>query len=567
MLKSSHRIHRHLLWVCTLATSVSGLTILADEPKMAKLADRLKKIQATAKAPSGAATGVKPVSNPQYDRMLKSVALILCEAEDGSTCNGTGWVVDAEQRLLVTNHHVIEGFTDCKVFFPEYVDGQLITDPSKSITGSRAIGGIVKDSDPECDLAIVQIEKLPSGIVPLELADSSATPGQTIHSIAGSTVGSQSLWIYSTGHVRQIVRGMLATGHEASVLESDMATNQGNSGGPVCDDEGRVVAVVEGARTDARLMSLKVELQSLADYLTNGLRCIEPRSVEDLKFSAERHLAADRPEVALKLITQALKKEKKSADLFAMRGKCWLRQGDLDTARGDFADALEIDGSCSEAHCGQGVIAFKEEEYEESIEHYSNALRHDPGNIDYILLRAEARDYFGEYETALSDYNAVLKKDPNSTAAVRGRSIVQIELGNFDQGMQGMNAIAEYYREDPAVFFYSGYAMNALNDFANAVVVLRHTIALDPEYTGAHLQLGNALVELGQLEEAVEVLNQAIELDSEDAEAHLLLGTAAWKLGDQQTGQALIKEAIQLASEDDELKQTARETLAELRNQ
>jgi len=60
---------------------------------------------------------------------------------------------------------------------------------------------------------------------------------ERVHSLAGSTVGSQSLWIYSTGHVRQIVRGLMANDYEAMLLESDLATNQGDSGGSVCDDE------------------------------------------------------------------------------------------------------------------------------------------------------------------------------------------------------------------------------------------------------------------------------------------------------------------------------------------
>ncbi len=556
---------RSLIGTALFAVLSPVLSYSQDGEKSTTLAERLKKIKASAPAGGSSASTIKPPSNPHYNKILKSVVLILCEAEDGSTCSGTGWVLDSKQRLLVTNHHVIEGFSECKVFFPEFVDGQLVTDPAKSIVPSRGIAGRVVDSDPTCDLAIVQIERLSPENPELELAEASATPGQNIHSIAGSTVGSQSLWIYSTGHVRQIVRGILASGYEADVLESDMATNQGNSGGPVIDDEGRVVAVVEGARTDARLVSLKVELQSLAAYLAEGLRCVDPKSVEDLKFAAERHLNAERPEVALRLVTTALKKEKKNADLFALRGKCWLSQGDVDSARGDFQDALKIDGNCSEAHCGQGLIAFLEGNFEEAVAEYSHALRNDSDNVDYLLLRGDANGFLGEADKARRDFKAVLKQVPHSPPALKGLAIVEVESGNYEAGLNGLYAVVEYLPQDPDVFYYSGFALNIASNFEEAETVLRYTLELDAEYPYGHQQLGNALVGLGNFEEAVEVLNVAIEANDEDAESYLLLGMAVIKLGDRQSGTSLVKKSMEL-TEDEELKATAREILSDVRS-
>jgi len=550
-----------------VVTSLAGTSSWADETgNSTRFADRLKKIKASAPTGGNAAGTIKPPSNPHYNKILRSVALILCEAEDGSTCNGTGWVLDAKQRLLVTNHHVIEGVSECKVFFPEFVDGQLVTDPARSIVPGRAVAGRVVDSDPTCDLAIVQIEKLSPDNPELELAEASATPGQNIHSIAGSAVGSQSLWIYSTGHVRQIVRGILASGYEADVLESDMATNQGNSGGPVVDDEGRVVAVVEGARTDARLVSLKVELQSLAAYLALGLRCVDPQSPEDLKFAAERHLNAERLEVALRLVTTALKQDKRNADLFALRGKCWISQGDIDSARGDFEEALEIDDNCAEAHCGQGLIAFLDGEFEEAVAQYSHALRNDSDNVDYLLCRGEANGCLGEADKARRDFQAVLKKVPNSPPALKGLAIVDVESGDYEAGLNGLSAVVDFLPEDPDVYYYSGYALNSVSNFSDAETILRHVLELDAEYPYGHQQLGNSLVGQGKFDEAVEVLTVAVEADEEDAESYLLLGTAVLKLGDRQKGTALIRKAMGL-TDDEDLKATAREVLSDARNQ
>ncbi len=133
------RYIRTILGTLALTTVCSCYINAEDASNSTKLSDRLKKIKASAPVNAGSGGAIKPPTNPHYNKILKSVALILCENTDGSTCSGTGWVLDAEQRLLVTNDHVIEGFTDCKVFFPEFIDGQLVTDPAKSIVPARAI--------------------------------------------------------------------------------------------------------------------------------------------------------------------------------------------------------------------------------------------------------------------------------------------------------------------------------------------------------------------------------------------------------------------------------------------
>ncbi len=555
----------YILPVFVLAVSLSPLTLAEESKAGMSLAERLQKINATNSSTDIANSSLKTPSNPLYNQVLKSVALIRCEGEDG-IISGTGWVLNVEQRLIVTNHHVIEGFEECKVYFAEFIDGKLETDPNKSVVPARAIHGRVVDSDTGCDLAIVQLEKMPDGIPALQLADSSATPGQRIHSIAGTAAGTQSLWVYSTGYVRQVVRGVLANNHEAMVLESDMATNQGNSGGPVCDDQGHVVAVVEGHMTDARLVSIYVDLQSLAAYLADGLRCVDAQSADELAFSAKRHLQADRPQVALRLATAALKKNRDSAELYSLRGKCWLVNGDTDSAKGDFDDAIELDPHHSEAHRGLGDVAFDEEDYETSVEHYTAALRNEPENIDYLLSRGKARDYSGEFALARQDYESALKLNPNSIDAMRGRSIVDIELGDFAAGLNGLGQVVDFFNEDVETLYYVAQAMNGLDDFANAVEVLQKTISLDPEYSAAYQEIGKSFVGLEQYTDAIDVLSAAVELDPEDGTSHFYLGLSFIATEDLESGEIHLQEAARLADEyeDDELKASAQELLDEL---
>ncbi|MEO1525127.1 MAG: trypsin-like peptidase domain-containing protein, partial [Planctomycetota bacterium] len=469
--------------------------------------------------------------------------------------HGTGWVVDAEQRLMVTNQHVIEGMISCSVYFPEYINGELNTDPDSSLTAERELVATVIDSDETVDLALIQIEgELPEGIVALELADQSAQPGETIHSVAGNTKGSESLWSYSTGHVRQIVERPLANGYETIVLESDMATNQGNSGGPVCNDQGQVVAVVEGANTEARLVSMDVELQALAEYLGEALRCVDPQSVEELQFTAQRHLDAGRSGVALRHATNALK-QSKTAELYCLRGWCWYWYDDDDAAKGDFEDALKIDEDFANAHYGLGFIAAWEGEHEEAIKYYTDAIRNDPGNAEYLTDRGFSRRALEQYSKAKKDFESALYHDSTWVAATCGKAYCESDLGETEAALETLGSVVEFVNTDPEAMYYCGILMRRTENHQAAADYFQLTTELDENYRWAHYFLGLSLLELNRNEEALAALQIQSEQTPEDTDTMFYLGLALIRNSKVSEGVALAEKAAKLAPDNEEIQE------------
>lgn len=479
--------------------------------------------------------------------MLKSVGYIEIVTDDGGW-HGTGWVVDAEQRLLVTNQHVVETYLDCYVYFPEYSNGKLNTDPDTSLTSERAHLATVIDSDETLDLALIQLDdELPEGIIALELADKSAAPGSDIHSLAGGTVGSQSLWIYSTGHVRQIVQGELANGFETTVLESDMATNQGNSGGPVCDDDGKVVAVVEGHATDARLVSIYVDLQPLVDYLGDALRCVDPTTVEDLQFAAQRHMDAWRTTRAIELATEAIKKSPKSAELYTLRGWAWYWDDDNDTAKEDFKDALKVDSNFSDAHYGLGCVANEAGEYEEAVGHFTDAIRNDSRNADYLIDRGEARRSLGQLKKAKKDFESALYADEYNLTATCGLAYVETDLGNNQEALEHIGSVLDYVMDDPEAMYYCGLLMHRTGEKDAAVKYFTATTNLDPEYQWGHYYLGLTLLENQQPEPALEAISIALQQTPGDAETVFQYGLTLIANERTEEGLSEVKRAAKMA--------------------
>jgi len=525
-------------------------TYAEEQEKKSSLAEKIQKRRLTQQPATASTPVTQEIGNPTYKRMLQSVVLIEHTVDD-SACRGTGWIVDAENRLVVTNHHVIEGAETCEIFFPEFIDGRLNTDPLTSLDPSRAFKARVVDSDQTLDLALLQLERpLPQDALELELAEQSATPGQRIHSLAGSTVGSQSLWIYSTGHVRQIVRGLMANDFEAMLLESDMATNQGNSGGPVCDDDGKVVAVVEGHSTDARLVSIYIDLQSLVEYLDQALRCVDPKTVADLQLAANRHLSEGRPGIALNLATKATKLDAGSSELLTLRGWCRFDLEDDGSAEADFSEAVKIDPNFARAHDGLGHVAWQRGDLEEAKKHFTNAIRNDAEDPEYLVSRGNVQRQLELYVQARKDFEAALKIDPDYQDAIRGIAFTQIDQEQFEQGLATLESIVESYTKDAELFCYAGWALHNLGRYDEAVNALEASITLDPENAETHDIICQSLLELKRFADALPSATIARNAYPDDAQTTFRYGLALVGTGNIEQGVAAVKRAAQLDPDD-----------------
>ncbi len=112
----------------------------------------------------------------------------------------------------------------------------------------------VLGTDPYSDLAVLLVEDLPPGAVPLELGDSDTLQvGQRVIAI-GNPFGLQGTMtvgvVSALGRVLPTVT--TATGGSFSnpeIIQTDAAINPGNSGGPLLDSQGRVVGVNTAIRT------------------------------------------------------------------------------------------------------------------------------------------------------------------------------------------------------------------------------------------------------------------------------------------------------------------------------
>lgn len=82
---------------------------------------------------------------------------------------------------------------------PTFDKGQLLVDKSHYIQNVAGVAAQVVDTDSTLDLAVLQLDKLPEGLIALPLASHSPAPGDRIHSL-GNPSASDALWVPRSTH-------------------------------------------------------------------------------------------------------------------------------------------------------------------------------------------------------------------------------------------------------------------------------------------------------------------------------------------------------------------------------
>jgi 2-alkenal reductase len=150
--------------------------------------------------------------------------------QDGIVGQGSGFLFD-DQGHIVTNNHVVENATALQVRF---YDGSTVL--------AELIG-----TDPDSDLAVIKVGRLPPGVAPLPLSDvRDIAVGQTAVAI-GNPFGEQNTLTVGviSGLGRTLAGPARADGRFSipNIIQTDAAINPGNSGGPLLNIRGEVIGV------------------------------------------------------------------------------------------------------------------------------------------------------------------------------------------------------------------------------------------------------------------------------------------------------------------------------------
>ena len=178
--------------------------------------------------PAGAGTGEAAVAALEgvlsniYEEVGPSVVNI-----QHSQGEGSGFVWDSAGHI-VSNNHVIEG-----------ADRILVTFADGTVTEGRVIG-----TDPDSDLAVLQVDLPAAQLRPVTLADSTQLKVGELAIAIGNPFGQAGTM--TVGFVSALGRRLEVDStvyNIPDVIQTDAAINPGNSGGVLLNPQGEVVGV------------------------------------------------------------------------------------------------------------------------------------------------------------------------------------------------------------------------------------------------------------------------------------------------------------------------------------
>ncbi len=404
-----------------------------------------------------------------YRQAMRSIALVKTDSSNG---RGTAWVLDRDRKLLLTSAAAVGTPDFVDVIFPYRKDGRTVAEATfyrdhlRELRDSgHALRGRVLARDAERNLALVEVDALPDGTAELPLCDEPPEPGARLHAL-GHPNSVEALWVYAAGSVRQLGRTKLAADDDAKEVRAVVAQlplSDGDSGGPVLDDRGRLVGVVTGKDAPQQLVGYLLDVREVTAFVTATRPLREPRGAAELVGRAALYARLRLSAKAVADCDAALEVDAKNVDAFVRRARALLLSGDAGRALADCDAALAL----------------------------------DPKRAAAFVARAAALALKGQHDRAVADCDAALKIDPKCAAAFAVRGDARRRKGDLAGAAADLDEAIWLDVNQEAAYVARGLARAARGEHEKAAADLAHATSLDPNDAGAWRELAAALRKKG----------------------------------------------------------------------
>ena len=227
----------------------------------------------------------------------------------------------------------------------------------------------------------------------------------------------------------------------------------------------------------------------------------------------------------------------------------WCQTADYHNLFALYGATLQKNPDCWMAHYNLGIVLSEQEEPDQAIEHYRQAvaLRPDYAEAHYNLGRLLV--HLGQLNDAVAHYERAVAINPGDAEAQNNLGVTLYGMGRAD------DAIAHYRK---ALAIRPDYAEASCN-LASALIakgdldgaIARYTacLAAVPDQEEAQYNLASALLRKGRVDEAIIQYQKVLAMHPESADAHANLGSALLARRRIQDAMAEYTKALQISPE------------------
>ncbi|MBI2930534.1 MAG: tetratricopeptide repeat protein [Planctomycetes bacterium] len=183
---------------------------------------------------------------------------------------------------------------------------------------------------------------------------------------------------------------------------------------------------VEALLLQSEIHSWKGETELAAAFIDRALKA-DPAGAEAHAALCDLYVAAGDLDRALQAAEKAVRLAPRHAGVLAARGDARRLKGDHEKALGDYRDARIYNALETRAHAGFVRTLLASGDARGASEAVVHAMRADPRNPQYFLLRAEILLRGTELGQAFNDVETALSLDPNNPEAYIMRALLWIK--------------------------------------------------------------------------------------------------------------------------------------------
>jgi len=288
--------------------------------------------------------------------------------------------------------------------------------------------------------------------------------------------------------------------------------------------------------------------------------------------------ASDRVFEAYGVLQHAVEVAPGSAEVHALRGRCFSRLERLSDAREELRRAIELNPDLVEPYYGLAAVESRQGRLADARRHVETFLQRSPNDPAASELHAricfEMKDYdaalaayralekaqpearrfprevgrvqmaAGRYAEAEDTYRALVAKDPADRETLRALYEASYKRGDYAQAVEALEPLARLEPKSCEPLLLLARSLHRLASFAEARQRTARCLELEPGHSGAHFLTGWTWLGEGDLSKAKREFEEALKGDPNSTEALYWLATAELRAGSRPVAVRLLEKAV-----------------------
>ncbi|UII20571.1 tetratricopeptide repeat protein [Fulvivirga ligni] len=147
---------------------------------------------------------------------------------------------------------------------------------------------------------------------------------------------------------------------------------------------------------------------------------------------------------AMNVYNKAIRKNKKSAELFWRRGNLYARNQNYQQSINDLTRSIEIDSTFNGgyAYWDRAISKERLEDYEGALLDFDKAVEQSPEKTNFLYFRGSLRYRLNDIEGSLSDLNKAIELWDRYTHAKLLRAYIYTKKGLYNNALEDYDSIS-----------------------------------------------------------------------------------------------------------------------------